>query len=546
MADWFPMSLSVTLLTILSGVALLLWGLRMVKRAVLRGYGDVVQKAIAKGTKNRIYAALTGFGVTLFLQSSTATALLASSFVGRGLMTVTAGLAIMIGADIGTAVVAQILSFKISWLAPLLLSVGIIFHLSIEKDSDNKRHIARIIIGLGFMLTALSIIRQAAAPIASSETLPIILAPLVSEPALAVIVSALLAFLMHSSVSAILLFATLTAGGVLPLSLALTFVIGANIGVGVIPLLAVMKDTPQAAQVPLGNLIMRVTMGLACLFGLGFVLEIEALADLPLAQAVIASHLGFNIVLMIVFLPLIGGLAKLCERLKPALSDNDDHRVRPRYLDEKALSSPSVAISCAMRETLNMAELLEGMLNKAFVAIEKNDPVLIDNVRAMDDPIDRIFLAIKNYVIRLSREELKDDETEQSILIMNFATNLEHCGDIIETSMMDLAAKKAHAKDNFSDEGLKEIKDFHNKVVKNLQLAQSIFLSRDKNMANQLLDYKRGLKKAEDATAKSHMQRIKSGVSASIATSDIHMDIIRDLRRINSYVSSLAYTVIEK
>ena len=193
-----------------------------------------------------------------------------------------------------------------------------------------------------------------------------------------------------------------------------------------------------------------------------------------------------------------------------------------------------------------MAEVLEVMLKNAFKALETNDEDIILKVRAEDDNMDRIFLSIKNYIIKLSREELRDNETEQSIIIMNFATNLEHCGDIIEKSLMELASKKSRSKDKFSEEGLKEIKSFHNKVVKNLKLAQSIFLSHDPQLAKQLLDYKKGLKQAETATAKSHMKRLKSGVSESIATSDIHMDVIRDLRRINTYVSSVAYSILDE
>jgi phosphate:Na+ symporter len=351
---------------------------------------------------------------------------------------------------------------------------------------------------------------------------------------------------MHSSVSAILLFATLAATNVLPLELAYIFVIGVNFGVGLIPLFAVMRDTPEAVQVPLGNLIMRLVMGIVFMMFIHRIAAYWDTTNYTAIQTVMFTHIGFNLAIMVCFLPFVGTLTKLCIYLSPSIDEDHENRQHPRYLDNKALSTPSVALSCATRETLGMAEILEGMLKNSYKALETNDERIIDAVRAEDDSLDRIFLSIKKYIIKLSREELRDVETEQSINIMNFATNIEHCGDIIEKSLMEIAAKKTRGRDKFSTEGLKEIKSFHNKVVKNLQLAQSIFLSNDPKLAKQLIDYKKGLKIAENATAASHMKRLKSGITESIATSDIHMDVIRDLRRINSYISSVAYSILDE
>lgn len=533
------------LITVLSGVCLLLWGLRLVKRAILRGYGQEVQSMIAKGTKNRFLATFSGLIVTLFLQSSTATALLAASFVGRGLMTVTAGLAIMIGADMGTAIVAKILSFKIAWIAPLLLVIGISWHLAIDNKNTRTRHLARIFIGLGFMLMALGIIREATIPMAQSETLPLILRPLESEPLIAILISALITYVMHSSVSAILLFAALTGGGVLPFDLGLYFVIGANFGVGLIPLFAVMRDAPETVQVPLGNLIMRFIMGIACLIMMPVILPHIESFDYDIGGKIVLSHIGFNLLIMVTFLPFIGLLAKACDKLSPPLNEEEERRDRPRFLDRKALSTPSVALSCATRETLSMAEIIEKMLNDSYKALASNDEEAIGKIREEDNRVDHIYAATKAYLIDLSAEELKSNEAEQCMYIMNFAMNLEHCGDIIDKSLMEIAGQKAKNKDNFSEEGLKEIKSFHNKVVKNLQLAQSIFLSNDPILAKQLIDYKKGLKIAEKETAASHMKRLQQRLPETIATSSMHMDVIRDLRRINTYVCSVAYAILD-
>lgn len=539
------MSISVTLLTILSGVCLLLWGLRTVKRAVLRGYGAQVQSGVAKGTRNRFTAFISGAIVTFFMQSSIATTLLASSFFGRGLMTLSAGLAVVIGADVGSSIIAQVLSFDMRWLAPLLLSVGIILHLMYD-NGNRKRFMARIIMGLGFVLSGLAVIRAAAAPLAASETLPLLLQPLADEPFLALLISAVLTYLMHSGLSAVLLFATLAASGVLPLGLAITFVVGANVGISVIPMIAVLRDVPQAVQIPLGNIIMRMVVGIIVLVTLPHIIFELALFDWTVAQKVIAVHIGYNMLLAILFLPIIGVLAKICEKISP-VSESDSQKVlQPRYLDKKALSTPSAALSCATRETLHMSEILEEMLAKTYIAISTHDEDLVNEIREQDTAIDTIFAATKDYIIHLTREELSDKEAEKAMGVMNFALNIEHCGDIIEGSLMDMAAKKSRNKDQFSEEGLAEIKSIHDKVTKNLKIAQSLFLSSDTVLAKQLLDYKKGLKVAESESSANHIKRLQAGLPATMATSGIHMDVICDLRRINTYISSVAYTVLDK
>lgn len=537
------MSVSLTLLYILSGVCLLLWGLRMVKRSALRGFSRTLQDVISKGTGNRFSALLSGLVVTMFLQSSTATALLTSSFVGRGLMSVGAGIAVIIGADIGTSFMAQLLSFRIDWLAPSLLAFGIIFHLGFD-DGSNKRYIARILIGLGFMLLSLSMIREAAQPLVSSDVLPLILKPLENEPVLAVLVAALITYMMHSSLSAILFFATLALGGVFSLELALLFVAGANVGGAIVPLLAVLKDTPQALQIPLANLMMRLFMAVVLVLSLDQIQTWIQSYNLDASREVIFAHMGFNVIIACVFLPFVTQLQKLTQFFIPP-NDQASKKVGPKYLDKKALETPSIALSCALRETLHIAELLESMLQKAYRALQDNDDKLVQDVKEMDEEIDDVYISLKNYIIKLSQEELDGGQIEQSYNIVNFATNLEHCGDIIDKSLMELARKKIKNSDHFSEEGFIEITSFHKKVLSNLKKAQSLFLSSDQKLAKKLLKGKRILANKELEARRNHIERLRLGNTKTLATSELHTDVVRDYRRINAYISSIAYEILE-
>jgi phosphate:Na+ symporter len=350
---------------------------------------------------------------------------------------------------------------------------------------------------------------------------------------------------MHSGMSAVLLFATFAGSGVLPLELALVFVIGANVGVALIPMVAVLRDVPQAVQIPLGNIIMRMTVGVIALFSLPYMMSYMLESGWSIQQNVIFAHIGYNILLALLFLPFIGPLAKLCGRLSPALRGQEVNPYEPKYLDRKALTSPAAALSCAMRETLHLSEIFEEMFQKSYTAIANNDNDMINDVIKKDEALDTIFASIKDYIIRLTREELDDKEAAKAMAIMNFATNIEHCGDIIEGSLMDMAIRKANARDQFSEEGLAEIGTIHHKVSKNIKLAQNIFLSSDPELARQLLDYKRGLKLAENESAMNHLKRLKAGLPATMATTGMHTDVIRDFRRINTYITSVAYDAVK-
>ena len=258
------------------------------------------------------------------------------------------------------------------------------------------------------------------------------------------------------------------------------------------------------------------------------------------SQKIISIHIAYNCLLAFLFLPFVGTLAKICERLSPNRETEEQLQLKPRYLDNKTLNTPSIALSCAMRETLHLAEILSDMADKSLDAINHHNPETIDAIIVKDDILDIIFKATKDYLIKLSREELSDNEAAKLMVIMNFATNIENAGDIISKSLMVTASKKAKNQTQFSDYGLAEIKSIHKKVMENIALAQSLFLSSDPALARTLLDHKKGLKNAEIESTENHMKRLKKGLPQTIATSGIHMDVIRDLRRVNTYISAIS------
>ncbi len=516
----------------------------MVKTGFSRAYGTNLRQVISAGTKNRLTAFASGAMVTALLQSSTACTLITLSFVQKGFMTVTAALAVIIGADVATTLVAQVLTFDLHWLSPVLISSGVIVF-SFYERGGRTRHIARIMIGLGLMLLSLSLIREISQPLKTSDVLPLILRPLESEIGLAIVFGALFTWAVHSSLATVLLFATLVGNGVISMQLGFTLVLGANLGSAFIPFLATIGDGQRVRRITVGNLIMKATMIFLIAPFIPLVMEL-LLQHGPGAEdrQIVNFHTAFNLALAVVFLPLAKIYAHLLIKIFPERQDTKDSAA-PAYLDSTALDTPVIALAGAARETLRMAEIVERMLEKTITTFEKNDENLIASIRAMDDRVDRLNQEIKFYLTKLSQESFEPNEADRYIQILTFCTNLENCGDVIDKNLMDIALKKIRKQEKFSEKGFAEIRSFHETVLQNLRLAQTIFLSEDATLAARLVENKRSVRLAEIESSRSHFNRLREGLTQSVATSDIHLDIIRDLRRINSYVTSVAYTIMD-
>ena len=538
------MSASLIFLHIIGSVCLLLWGTRMVKMGFTRAYGSSLRLWISRGTKNRFTSAISGFAATALLQSSTAAALLMLSFVKKHSIPLTAAIAFVIGADIATTIVALILTFDLSWLAPVLMSIGIIGHIKYEHGG-RERHIFRLFIGIGLMLLSLTLIRDATLPLKTSDTLPLIIAPLENDPYMAIVFAAILTWIIHSSLAAILLFAAFASQGIIDLELAYLLVIGTNLGGSFISFIATYGQGNEARQITATNIIMRLICGIVLAFFMTSALEAFSQYDLDPARQIVTLHVIFNVIIAVVFLPIVGIMGKLGQLIFPISKEEEYDEADPIYLDDEALRTPVIALAGAARETLRMAEMVEDMLERTIECFKQNTHTMSKEVRRKDDTVDRLYSAIKLYLARLTQESLDPKEADRYLQILTFATNLEHVGDIIDKSLMELARKKIDKKERFSDEGWKEIKNFHAQVLQNMKLAQSLFLSEDPSLARILIDSKKTIREAEQETSTQHFQRLREGLPETIATSSIHLDVVRDYRRINSYITTVAYQIIE-
>ena len=476
-----------TLIHMVGGVALLLWGIRMVRTGIARAFGAELRRALTASSRNRLAAAGAGIGVTSLLQSSTATALIIASFAGQGLISGIMALAIVLGADVGSTIVVQALSLDLNFLSPTLIAIGVFLFLS--SEFSKRRAIARAFIGLGLMLLSLKLIALASVSLRESEFISALVAPMTSEPMLAILVAALITWASHSSVAVVLLIMSLASLQVLGIQLALAMVLGANIGSGLIAFGFTARALPVMRRVTLGNLIMRICGVVLAIPLLSYVQPYLAILGEQPERLIANFHTGFNLALMCLFLPLLGLVHKICCRLAPDREAHDDPGA-PRYLDANALETPLVALTAATRETLRMSDAVKEMLQSSRQVLATNDSNLRKAVELSDDVVDQLNEAIKLYLTELTRGEMDKTESQRSVEILSFTTNLEHVGDIIDKNLMELAAKKTKNNVSFSAEGQRELNDFYDQILTTLDLAMHVFVSADSDAARQLLDKK--------------------------------------------------------
>jgi len=526
-----------TLLHLAGYVALLLWGIHMVHTGIIRGFGGQLRQALSIGLRSRWKAFLAGIGITALLQSSTATGLMATSFIASGLMDLVPALAVMLGANVGTTLIVQVLTFDVSAVAPVFVLIGLI---AFKRGSKTRtRDLGRATIGLGLLLLALHLIIGVIEPVEQAKALRELLAMVTGEPVIDVILAALLTWAAYSSVAVVLLVMSLASAHIVTPVAALALVLGANLG-NVIPQWLAAGSNNAARRLALGNLIVRV---LGCIVAIPLLHPIaDALAGIEAntARQVADFHTGFNLILA------VAAIGRLCTRLLPMKATVADPG-KPMYIEDAALATPSVALAGAAREVLRMVDVLEAMLRTFLGAIQSDDRKLLAQIGRMDDTLDRLHNAIKLYLIEISREDgLDEEESRRCSDILAFTINLEHSGDIIDKSLREIAAKKIKYGLRFSSEGFEEIAVMHARLLNDINLATGVFMSGIVRDARTLLEAKVRMRDLEQAATENHLRRLREGRPESVETSALHLDIVRDLKRIARHVASVAYPILDQ
>ena len=530
------------LLNLLAAIALLVWGTHLVRTGILRVFGANLRQMLARSISNRFTAALSGIGVTALVQSSTATSLIVSSFVGQGLVSLPLALAVMLGADVGTSLMTVVFSFDLSWLSPLCIFVGVVLFLS--RPETNAGRFGRVLIGLGLMLMALKLVGTSTQVLTQAPAVRALLESLGSDLLLEITVGAFLAVVSYSSLAVVLLTATLVSTSVIASDVALGLVLGANLGSGLLAVVTTARSAIEVRRVPLGNLMFKVLgVAIAAPFVSLWLRHARPYLGEP-ASVVVMFHLTFNLLVAIAFIGWTQVIAGWVEKLLPKPQKSSLGSRLP-HLDPSALATPSLAISCAAREALYQADMVETMLRGMLEVLRKDDLALAQALRKMDDTVDELYSSIKYYLTKISREALDEHESRRWTDIISFTINMEQIGDIIERVLLDIEDKKIKPHRQFSEAGMAEIVELHERLTDNLRLGMSVFLNGNVRDAQKLLEEKARFRDLERAYASTHLGRLSANTLQSQETSSLHIDLISDLKRINSHICSIAYPILD-
>lgn len=534
------MQSTITILNLLGAVALLLFGLSQVKDGVTRAFGVKLRSVLATGTRNGFRSFISGIFATIALQSSTATALTIASFAERDLVKPRMAQIVLLGANVGTAITAWIFATGIEWLSPMLILTGVVLK---RGKTNAAKGGGGALIGIGLMLLSLHLLSLATEPMRSSQALRAFLAMLDSAWPVALIISAALAFVSSSSLAMVVLILSIASTGILSTELIIVMILGANLGGAIPPAVATLASAPSVRRITFGNLIVR-TIG--CLIVLPLASYGAALLEmLPFSDAMLPvdAHLLFNIALAIVAWPFAPILSRAMESLIPDAAKTDDG---PRFLDEDALSSPVVALSNAAREVLAIGDNIERMLIRAENAFKKNSREPLAEIPLLESKVDRLQQEVKLYLSKLGRRGLSEEDGRRSTVIIDYAINLEHIGDIIEKGIAEQIRKKITNGYRFSDEGYDELKTLFDMTIENLRVAQTILMTGDFELAKRLMQIKVDIRRLEKQSSDRHLGRLRDGLTESMQTSSLHLDMLRDLKRINAHIVSVAHPILNE
>ncbi len=531
------------ILNLAGAAALLLWSVRIIRTGVQRAFKTELRTWLRRSSGNPPLAAGTGALAAILLQSSTAVALLVTNFATKGTLTVAVGLAIFLGADLGSAIVTQILLVRAAWLVPLLLLVGVVLFL--KGEQSKTRQTGRILIGLALVLVSLDMIRAATDPIRDSAAIAPFANYLANDVFSAFVVGALLAWAMHSSVAAVLMFVTFTAQGLLPVEAAMAMVLGANLGGSFIPFTLTLGAPATARIIVIGNLLLR---------GGGAVIALLLLANsaIPLdylgasaARQAINLHLAYNLAIVLFGLILIKPLINILDgMISDPISAEAVKIERISALDSSALDDPERALACASREVLHIGERIEAMLSPVLGLYETWDDATAKAIHSNESNVNAMHFDTKLYLAKLHQNKLPEAVAHDSMELSSIAINLEGAGDVISKNLLGMAQKITDKGLNFSPEGWRELCDFHDRVLSNVQLSLNVLMTSSVDSARQLVEEKEAVRDVEQELQRRHLERLRKGTSESIETSNIHQETLRALKQINTAVSMVAYSIL--
>ena len=532
---------------ILGAATLLLWGVRMARTGVMRIYGSEIRRILPRALSNPLIALLTGAGAATVLQSSLAVAVFTSTLAALGAIPVAKGLLLLLGADAGSAVVAALLTLNLKALWPILMFVGYLLH-SMYSDTDSPlKQFGRILLGIAMILVALTFMSQVSSALASSDLIKVIISSLGGELLIALILFAILTWLAHSSIAILLFWASLVHAGITTdPALIVAAILGINLGNTIPPIIMTWNQASPARRIVFGH-------GAFKLFGVfvGFIFLrlVDGLYDILPGEPsfrVVILHILFNLALIVAFAGAVNPTARMLNRwfvepIRPA----DD--IGPKYIPSKADPvgrAELVPVTALSREVLRILGTIQNMLEATLEMLVSGNPEKSQDIIKMEDKVNALFKAVRTYAVDLTRKGIDDNDQRRVTALLRYTASLENAGDVICKTMIGIPGAMKKEGKQFSEEGKEELSTLFRFLVGNAQLAAEVIMAWHQETGGALVQRKRDFKKMCHESSRQHIHRLSKGVENAMESSSAHLDLISDMRWINTQVSSIGYDVL--
>ena len=548
----------VIIMTLLGGLALFLYGMEKMSTGMKKAAGSKMRSILSALTNNRYMGLLVGAFVTMIIQSSSATTVMLVSFVQAGLMTFVQSLGVILGADIGTTITAQLVAFKLTDYALLMIAIG--FSLMMFGRNENQKNIGESILGFGILFYGMKLMSDAMKPLRTFEPFIRVLSQL-ENPVMGLLVGAAFTALIQSSSAFTGIVIVLAQQGLLSLDAGIPLIMGANIGTCITAGLASIGASREAKRVAMAHVLFKISGVILFIFWIPWFAEfiraispsstaggIEKLsAEVP--RQIANAHTIFNVGLALAFIPFTGFFANLIMKFYPDVENEKDLTIATWHLDDAAVETPAMALDLARSEIARMAKITNRMLDAFIQPFFEDDPgmdkihpqlTLKEGIEMRERKLDFLEEKVKNYLLLIGQEELSDKQVPEVFGMITISSQLENIGDLIQRNISKLVDKKRNLESDFSDEGKAELLRYHTKVCKQISRLEKSFSDLDPKRALKVMTKEEKYVNLEEEYRESHLERLQNARAESLETHGIHTELMDLMKRINLYSGEIA------
>lgn len=530
------------IISLFGGLGLFLYGMHIMGDGLENAAGDKMKFFFEKLTSNPILGVMTGAIVTATIQSSSATTVMVVGFVNAGLMNLYQAAAVIMGANIGTTITAKLVTLNISDFIPIFLGIGGVMSLFAKKDK--LKQIGAIVLGFGILFLGMDIMKDAMAPLKDSQLFIDYIATLKGNMLLGILTGLVMTAVVQSSSATTAIVITLSSTGLINLEVALPVIFGCNIGTCVTALISSIGTSKTARKAAIIHLLFNVTGTIIFIPLMGILITVvEKItpggADLAKRQ-IANAHVIFNFANTIVLLPTIGILVKIVNKLIPG--EDKVEEISTKYIDERLLETPAIAIGQSNKEIIRMANVVEDSLDNSIKAFENYDDSLIKNVYDREKLVNLLEDEITRYLVKISKLELASHQTDVVTSLFYVVNDLERIGDHAE-NIAELSSEAMQKKLKFSDDAIKELDEMYGYVKQSLKLSVESLEEMNASKATKVIEIEENIDRLEKELRGNHIKRLNKGL-CNATVGAIYLDLISNLERIGDHATNIAQTTL--